>query len=72
MAGSIMRLLVSCPDRPGIVAAVSRFLFESGANIVHSDQHSSDPQGGDFFLRGNAQMLQRHGGRLPWVQEHSD
>jgi formyltetrahydrofolate deformylase len=46
-----MRLLVTCPDRPGIVAAVSRFLFESGANIVQSDQYSSDPSGGQFFLR---------------------
>ncbi len=45
------RLLVSCPDRPGIVAAVSQFLFERGANIVHSDQHSTDPSGGRFFLR---------------------
>ena len=45
------RLLVSCPDRPGIIAAVSRFLFERGANIVHSDQHSTDPVGGLFFLR---------------------
>ncbi len=45
------RLLVSCPDRPGIVAAVSRLLFERGANIVHSDQHSTDPAGGLFFLR---------------------
>jgi formyltetrahydrofolate deformylase len=48
---SVMRLLVSCPDRPGIVSAVSTFLFEAGANIVHSDQHSSDPVGGEFFLR---------------------
>jgi formyltetrahydrofolate deformylase len=46
-----MRLLVSCPDRPGIVAAVSRFLMDKGANIVRSDQHSSDPWGGAFFLR---------------------
>jgi formyltetrahydrofolate deformylase len=46
-----MRLLVSCPDRPGIVAAVSRFLYESGANIVRSDQYSTDPSGGAFFLR---------------------
>jgi formyltetrahydrofolate deformylase len=46
-----MRLLVSCPDRPGIVAAVSRFLLEAGANILHADQHSSDPSGGEFFLR---------------------
>jgi formyltetrahydrofolate deformylase len=46
-----LRLLVSCPDRPGIVAAVSRFLLDHGANIIHSDQHSSDPWGGTFFLR---------------------
>jgi formyltetrahydrofolate deformylase len=45
------RLLVTCPDRRGIVAAVSRFLFEQGANIVHSDQHTTDPTGGRFFLR---------------------
>lgn len=45
------RLLVSCPDRPGIIATISSFLFERGANIVHSDQHSTDPSGGRFFLR---------------------
>src|SRR5581483_7371959 len=37
------RLLVVCPDRPGIVAAVSTFLFERGANITDSAQHSTDP-----------------------------
>jgi formyltetrahydrofolate deformylase len=45
------RLLISCRDRPGIVAAVSRFLYEQGANIVHSDQHSTDPVEGHFFMR---------------------
>ncbi len=45
------RLLISCPDRPGIVAAVSGFLFERSANIVSSHQYSSDPSGGRFFLR---------------------
>jgi formyltetrahydrofolate deformylase len=45
------RLLVRCPDRPGLVAAVSGFLFRAGANIVESQQHSSDPAGGTFFLR---------------------
>lgn len=45
------RLLVDCPDRPGIVAAVSGFLFARGANIVSSHQYSSDPSGGRFFLR---------------------
>jgi formyltetrahydrofolate deformylase len=45
------RLLIACPDRPGIVAGVSGFLFERGANIVSSHQYSSDPSGGRFFLR---------------------
>src|SRR6266496_3132850 len=45
------RLLISCPDRPGIVAPVSSFLFEHGANIVSSAQHSTDPEGGRFFMR---------------------
>jgi formyltetrahydrofolate deformylase len=47
----IGRLLIRCPDRPGIVAAVSRFLFEHGANIVESDQYSTDPEGGVFLQR---------------------
>ena len=47
----LLRLLISCPDRPGIVARVSRFLYEAGANIVRSDQYSTDPEGGTFFLR---------------------
>ncbi len=60
------RLLVSCADRPGIVAAVSRFLFERGANIVHSDQHSTDPTGGLFFLRVEFDLpgLSEHAGEL--------
>ncbi|MEW5322242.1 formyltetrahydrofolate deformylase [Geobacillus thermoleovorans] len=45
------RLLISCPDRPGIVAAVTSFLYEQGANIVESSQYSTDPEGGTFFLR---------------------
>jgi len=45
------RLLISCADRPGIVAAVAGFLRDAGANIVHSDQHSTDPEGGRFFMR---------------------
>lgn len=45
------RLLTSCPDQSGIVAAVSNFLFEKGANITESQQYSTDPFGGTFFLR---------------------
>jgi formyltetrahydrofolate deformylase len=47
----IARLLTSCPDRPGIVAAVAGFLFARGANILSSDQHSTDPSGGRFLMR---------------------
>jgi formyltetrahydrofolate deformylase len=46
-----MRLVVTCPDRVGIVAAVASFLAEAGANIESSHQYSSDPTGGTFFLR---------------------
>jgi formyltetrahydrofolate deformylase len=45
------RLLIACPDRPGIVAAVSRFLFERGANIVRLDEHTTDLHGGTFYMR---------------------
>jgi formyltetrahydrofolate deformylase len=47
----IARLLASCPDQHGIVAAVSGFLSENDANILSSDQHSTDPEGGTFFMR---------------------
>jgi formyltetrahydrofolate deformylase len=47
----IRRLLITCPDRPGIVAAVSNFLAACGANITESQQYSTDPFGGTFFLR---------------------
>jgi formyltetrahydrofolate deformylase len=46
------RLLISCPDQPGIVAAVAGFLAQRGANIVALDQHSTGgPGGGEFFMR---------------------
>ena len=33
------------------MAAVAGFLAGSGANIISSDQHSTDPEGGEFFMR---------------------
>ncbi len=45
------RLLISCPDGPGIVAAVAGFLHDTGANIVTSDQFSTDSEHGAFFMR---------------------
>ncbi|HUZ24864.1 MAG TPA: formyltetrahydrofolate deformylase [Streptosporangiaceae bacterium] len=43
-------LTLSCPDRPGIVAAVSGLLAERGGNIVESQQYG-DPATGRFFMR---------------------
>ncbi|MBC8161789.1 MAG: formyltetrahydrofolate deformylase [Roseiflexaceae bacterium] len=43
-------LLITCPDRTGIVAAVSEFLYRRGANILHADQHQ-DAALGLFLMR---------------------
>ncbi|MEK7752593.1 MAG: ACT domain-containing protein, partial [Acidobacteriota bacterium] len=38
-------LLIHCPDRKGLVAAISSFLFAHGANILHADQHQDNELG---------------------------
>ncbi|MDL1971296.1 MAG: formyltetrahydrofolate deformylase [Candidatus Desulfofervidaceae bacterium] len=43
-------LLLSCPDRKGIVASVSRFIYEHNGNIVHAEQYT-DTEKGRFFMR---------------------
>jgi formyltetrahydrofolate deformylase len=48
---NVARLLVSCRDRPGIIAKLSAALSDVGANIITSGQFSSDPTGGSFSLR---------------------
>lgn len=45
-----MILLISCPDRRGIVAAVTTFLAEHGANIINLDEHV-DLAASAFFMR---------------------
>lgn len=59
----ITRLLISCPDRPGIVAAVSGLLKEVGANIVSSAQYSTDPIEGSFFMRNEFYLSLTDSGR---------
>src|SRR5579883_1829360 len=44
-------LLISCPDQPGIVAAISAFIFQHRGNILESDQHSTNQQESTFFMR---------------------
>lgn len=48
---NIGRLLVKCPNKPGIVAALSKFLFEHGADIIESSQYSSDDESNMFYIR---------------------
>ena len=33
-------LLISCPDRPGLVAKIANFIYANGGNIIHADQHT--------------------------------
>jgi len=44
-------LLISCPEKAGLISIISNFLVEHKANIVHFDQHTTDPFAGRFFLR---------------------
>jgi formyltetrahydrofolate deformylase len=43
-------LLISCPDRPGLVHAVASFVLEQHGTIVHAEQHT-DREEGVFFQR---------------------
>ncbi|AUC06095.1 formyltetrahydrofolate deformylase [Acinetobacter lwoffii] len=45
------RLLITCEDKPGIVQAVSSFLYHQGANITALDQYATAAQGGRYFMR---------------------
>jgi len=43
-------LLVSCPDRPGIVASIADFIFKHNGNILTNDEHG-DAESGLFLTR---------------------
>jgi len=50
-------LLVSCRDRPGLVAALAQLLYGHGANILDADQHT-DREAGMFFQRIHFDLAQ--------------
>jgi len=53
MAGAPSRsavLLVSCPDRKGLVATVSDYIYKHGGNILHTDEHT-DAASSWFLMR---------------------
>ncbi|KYC40511.1 formyltetrahydrofolate deformylase [Scytonema hofmannii PCC 7110] len=43
-------LLISCPDRRGLVAKIANFIYTYGGNIIHADQHT-DFASGLFLTR---------------------
>ena len=58
---STATLLVSCPDRPGLVARIANFIYANGGNIIHADQHTDFSTG--LFL--NRVEWQLDGFNLP-------
>jgi formyltetrahydrofolate deformylase len=52
-------LLVSCPDRRGLVAALAQLLYGHGANILDADQHT-DALAGKFFQRIRFDLSEIH------------
>ena len=48
-------LLISCPDRQGLVATIANFIYSYGGNIVHADQHT-DFETGIFLSRVEWQL----------------
>jgi len=63
------------PGQPGVDRIICHALRRIAPDFDCTFRYTVDYLAGntansvrpDFFLRGNAQMLQRHGGRLPWV-----
>ena len=55
MCKKTARLLISCPDRKGLSAAITGFLSDNGGNIVHFDQHV-DLEQNTFFMRAEWEL----------------
>ncbi len=64
-------LLVSCPDRKGLVAALAQLLYGHGCNILDSDQHT-DPAAGMFFQRIRFDLAELHTDRVGLERGISD
>ena len=50
MSLGTVKLLITCPDARGIIAAVANFVALHDGNILDADQHT-DPAAGEFFMR---------------------
>ena len=56
-------ILVSCPDRRGLVAALAQLLYGHGVNILDADQHS-DASTNQFFQRIHIDLSELHADRI--------
>lgn len=80
-----LRLLISCPDKKGLISAISSFIAMHDGNILSADQFVSDS--GTFFMRleiegegfglsreefagAFAPLARRHG--MDWCLSHTD
>jgi formyltetrahydrofolate deformylase len=59
----VATLLVSCPDRRGLVAALAQLLYGHGANILDADQHT-DREAMQFFQRIHFDLSEMHTDRV--------
>ncbi|MFZ4813725.1 MAG: formyltetrahydrofolate deformylase [Phototrophicaceae bacterium] len=50
MGGVSATLLIACPDRSGLIAQITEFIFKQGGNILDLDQHV-DAEKNVFFMR---------------------
>ena len=49
-------LTLSCPDRTGIVHAVSAYLYQAGCNVLDAQQFG-DRTTGTFFMRVHVETV---------------
>jgi formyltetrahydrofolate deformylase len=56
-------ILVSCPDRRGLVAALAQLLYGHGINILDADQHN-DSSTNQFFQRIHVDLSEMHADRI--------
>ena len=59
----VATLIVSCPDRRGLVAGLAQFLTGRGANIIHAEQHR-DGTSNIFFQRIQFDMSEMYSDRM--------
>jgi formyltetrahydrofolate deformylase len=69
--GQRATLLVSCPDRKGLVAALAQLLYGHGANILDADQHT-DSAASMFFQRIRCDLRELHTDRVALERGISD